>query len=122
MLEIALGLAQHLDEFVRSLRGTAGRRVEAFPFPNLTRTADGPWQGICRAMVSATTLHFTVKGMTKENLRAWMARGGHLTELRFGQSGWTNRELYEVLTNPILMKKTTFYEDAGDIDAWLVSS
>ena len=118
--DITFGVGEHLDDFTRSVRVKVGRNVEAFPFVSLTKASDGPWQGIRRAMNNAGDIHFNMKGMTKENFQAWMKRGGHLAEPGFGQPGWTNRELYEILSNPSLKNKTTFYDLIGGLDDWLV--
>lgn len=65
----------------------------------------------------------TVKGMRKAVFQRWLNSGRYLSEPVLGQRGWTNRELYEVLTVESLRAKTMFYGELGEKidgpDEWL---
>lgn len=96
---------------------------ETFPFLTLTARDDGPWQGVRRAMDAAETIRFTIKGMQKDAFQRWLKRGLHHSEPVLGRHGWSNRELYEVLTVAHLRLKTTLYGELGEkideLDEWL---
>ena len=87
---------------------------ETFPFLSLTAPDDGPWHGVRRAMDAAETIRFSLKGVQKAAFQRWLKRGLHRSEPVLGQRGWTNRELYEVLTVEHLRVKTTFYGELGE--------
>ncbi len=78
------------------------------------RGGDEPWQGVLRAMNTADTIRFTLKGMRKASFQRWLERGLNRSEPVLGQRGWTNRELYEILTVEHLRAKTTFYGELGE--------
>jgi hypothetical protein len=118
--DITFGVHENLDDFTLSIRTQFGKNVESFPFMSLTKKSDGAWQGIRRAMDDVNNIHFNMKGMTKENFQRWMNKGGHLSEPGFNQAGWTNKELYEILSDRSRRAKTKFYNLVGDIDEWLV--
>ncbi|HEX5446460.1 MAG TPA: hypothetical protein VFW87_21765 [Pirellulales bacterium] len=71
-------------------------------------------QGVLRAMNTADTIRFTLKGMRKASFQRWLERGLNRSEPVLGQRGWTNRELYEILTVEHLRAKTTFYGELGE--------
>lgn len=89
-------------------------RFETFPFLTLTARDDEPWDGVRRAMDTAETIRFTLKGMQRAAFQRWLKRGRHRGEPILGQRGWTNRELYEVLAVEHLRVKTTFYGEFGE--------
>src|SRR5690242_3812791 len=95
---IVLGLSESVDELAAMLHATEIGTFETFPFLTLTARDDVPWQGVLRAMHSAATIRFTLKGMQKAAFQRWLKRGRHFGEPVLGQRGWTNRELYEILT------------------------
>lgn len=111
---IALGLKRFIRDFTaRFAKGHAGR-VEMFPFLTLTEPGDTPWQGIRRAMSAADAIYFNMQGMSKEHFQKWLSNGCQRFEPTFRELGWTNRELYEVLTVEQLRAKAVFYGDTGD--------
>jgi RHS repeat-associated protein len=112
---IALGLGGRLPAFVRDkLRGKA----EMFPFPSFTRASDGAWQGIQKAMNGSKAIHFNLEGVERATFRKWLDQGGHLAEPAPGSIGFTNRELYEILTRPDLLKKTRWHGGSAPT-SWL---
>lgn len=111
---IVLGLSESVDELAAMLGTREGGRFETFPFLPLTARDDGPWQGVRRAMDAAEAIRFSLKGMQKAAFQRWLKRGLHRSEPVLGQRGWTNRELYEVLTVEHLRVKTTFYGELGE--------
>ena len=90
-------------------------RVEMFPFPSLTGSGDAPWDGIRRAMERADAIHFNMQGIIKENFQSWLRSGRYHHDPGPYEGGWTNRELYEVLTVEHLRAKTIFYGESGAI-------
>jgi hypothetical protein len=111
---IVLGLSESVDELAAMLGTREGGTFETFPFLTLTARDDGPWQGVRRAMDAAETIRVTLKGLQKVAFQRWLKRGRHRSEPVLGQRGWTNRELYEVLTVEQLRVKTTFYGELGE--------
>jgi hypothetical protein len=111
---IALGLKQFIHAFTARCARKYGGRVEMFPFLSLTAPDDSPWKGIRRAMDAADAVYFNMQGMTKERFQSWLGSGRHRYEPAFRELGWTNWELYEVLTVEQLRVKTTFYGDSGE--------
>ncbi|HET6878722.1 MAG TPA: hypothetical protein VFI31_01050 [Pirellulales bacterium] len=107
-------MSESVDELAAMLCATEIGTFETFPFLALTARDDGPWQGVCRAMDAAETIRLTLKGMQKDTFQHWLKRGLHRSEPVLGQHGWTNRELYEVLTVEHLRVKTTFYGELGE--------
>lgn len=65
-------------------------------------------------MDAADAIYFNLQGMTKENFQAWLRNGCQRFEPTFRELGWTNRELYEVLTVEQWRAKATFYGDSGE--------
>lgn len=120
---IVLGLSESADELADQVRTKESGRFEAFPFLALTSRDDEPWHGVLRAMNDAETIRFTLKGMQKAMFQRWLKRGLHRNEPVLGQRGWTNRELYEILTVEHLREKTIFYGELGEQidepDEWL---
>jgi hypothetical protein len=114
---ITMGVHEHIDDFTRTISKRTGSKADAFPFLSLTKKTDGPWQGVHRAIHGADEIHFSLKGMTKSNFQEWMRKGLHKCEPVLRQKGWTNRELYEVLTGAdgALLKNATFYDDFGKV-------
>ena len=112
--EIALGLGDRIHNFARGL----GRHIEIFPFPSLTLASDGMYQGIMRAMKDSKIIHFNLDGVTKAHFQSWLKAGGNHGVPSPGSSGWTNRELYEILTDPELLAKTVWHNGAEPLD-WL---
>lgn len=96
------------------LRAIRSEQVEMFPFPSLTGSCDGPWEGVRRAMRYADAIHSSLKGMIKEHFQRWLKSGRQRYEPGLGETGWTNRELYEILTSADLGAKTTFYGESGE--------
>ncbi|MGH7138326.1 MAG: hypothetical protein ACREHD_21460 [Pirellulales bacterium] len=111
---IVLGLSESIDELQAMLCATVSGDFETFPFRALTAPDDAPWQGVRRAMDAAVTIRFTLKGMSKSSFQHWLKRGLQRSEPILRQRGWTDRELYEVLTVEHLRVKTTFYNDLGE--------
>ena len=109
-----MGLTDFIDEFAGILRTAQFGHFERFPFPSLSAANDGPWEGICRAMDSADAIHFSLRGMAKEHFQRWLRNGCHRYEPVLAATGWTNRELYDVLTVESLRMKTTFYGGSGE--------
>ncbi|HJT36757.1 MAG TPA: hypothetical protein VJ783_32340 [Pirellulales bacterium] len=113
-MNIVLGLSESADELAATLRTTQLGNFETFPFLALTARDDEPWSGVRRAMNAAETIRFTLKGMRKAVFQRWLKHGLHRSEPVLGQRGWTNRELYEILTVEHLRVKTTFYGELGE--------
>lgn len=113
-ISIALGLKRFIHAFTSQCAKHRDGRVEMFPFMSLTEPDDTPWTGIRRAMDAADAIYFNLQGMTKENFQAWLRNGCQRFEPTFRELGWTNRELYEVLTVEQWRAKATFYGDSGE--------
>jgi hypothetical protein len=111
---IVLGLSESVDELAAMLQTREVGKFETFPFLTLTARDDTPWHGVRRAMDAAETIRFTLEGMQKAPFQRRLKRGLHHSEPVLGQRGWTNRELYEVLTVENLRVKTTFYGERGE--------
>ena len=115
-VHIALGLSDHLDEFVtRVRRRLRTATVERFPFVSLTDPTDDLWTGTTRAMRAAGTIYFNLAGVSADDFARWVSQGHHRTIPR-GLRPYrvTNRELYEVLTTPALLRKAKFYAANGE--------
>ncbi|HQU42502.1 MAG TPA: hypothetical protein PK867_06800 [Pirellulales bacterium] len=115
MAGIALGTSEVVRELADMLCAAQTGRVEMFPFPSLTGPDDAPRQGIRRAMQNADAIHFSLKGLARDDFQRWLKSGYHRYDPGLNEFGWTNRELYEVLTSEHLLAKTTFYGESGEI-------
>jgi hypothetical protein len=112
------GLTDEMGSFVSSVRGSIAGRIDIFPFVRLSDETASAWQGIRQAMQRADNIHFNLGGMTPEAFADFVRRGGFRGTPQMGLPGqnWTNRELYEILSNPNLLNKTQFHN--GSIDAF----
>lgn len=75
-------------------------------------------------MNGADGIHFSLKGMRKDQFEDWLRKGHHRFVPIDAGAGWTNHELYEALVQNSLRGKTTFYDDTGERtnapNEWLV--
>jgi len=123
--EIVLSVGAHINEFTQTIGAGAKGTVVRWPFfPYSKATDTAMWPVIERALNATKHIYFNMKGMTKANFQEWLRKGYYKFAPNPKGGGWTNRELYEVLTHPELLKKATFYDEFGNvIDApleWLI--
>ena len=105
-----------MPEFVQRLSRRIKSGVEKFPFLTLSDPKSSTmWAAVTSAMKKARSIRFNLKGMTKENFQAWMKEGWHRVDGSPYAKGFTNRELYEILTNPRYLKKSKFYDALGKV-------